>query len=559
MYLLISMYLMILSIMFFYISMIYMLNKYIFLINWMILSTISMKIEYIMYFDWMTMIFFSTILLISSMVLIYSLNYMEMEIFINRFMMMILIFIISMLFMIMSPNMISILLGWDGLGLSSYCLIIYYQNKKSFNSGMITILMNRIGDINIIIMISLLISKNSWNFMFLNNFNTILMFFIFMASITKSAQMPFSIWLPLAMAAPTPVSSLVHSSTLVTAGIYLLIRFHYLMNNLFLNMLMILSCMTMFMASSSANFEFDLKKIIALSTLSQLGLMFLTISLNLPMLAFFHLITHAMFKSLLFLCSGIMIHNYFNNQDIRYISMLNLNMPLTMMIFNIASLSLSGMPFLTGFYSKDLIIEMFNMNNFNPLLYNIMYLSMSLTLSYSLRLIFFISLKQKKNYNFMIFKFNNFMNNSIYILMLLSITYGSTLNWLMFNELNLIILSNYSKMLIYKYLILSIFLSMMFSKMNFNFKFIMLINKFYIFFNYMWLLQMILKKNKFNMFKLNNNLIFLKDSNWMEMISSKQIIKFLIKMNSFKMINKLNFSLMFTLMTYLLIFMMLMY
>lgn len=137
------------------------------------------------------------------------------------------------------------------------------------------------------------------------------------AAMTKSAQIPFSAWLPAAMAAPTPVSSLVHSSTLVTAGVYLLIRFHGALGPGASRGLTLLACLTMFMAGLGANFEMDLKKVIALSTLSQLGLMMAILGMGYPQLAFFHLVTHALFKALLFLCAGALIHTLGDNQDIR--------------------------------------------------------------------------------------------------------------------------------------------------------------------------------------------------------------------------------------------------
>nr|AHA52519.1 NADH dehydrogenase subunit 5 [Eumacrocentrus sp. QL-2013] len=550
MHFLMSFYLMNLSILTIFFMIIFLMMKLNFLLEWMIFNFISMKIEFIMYYDWITLMFISTIFLISSMVIIYSIEYMNNDMYLKRFLMLILIFIISMIYMIISPNMISILMGWDGLGLSSYCLVIYYQNKKSFNAGMITILMNRIGDICILLMISILMIKGSWNFLFLNKLNNNFFMFILFASISKSAQIPFSTWLPLAMAAPTPISSLVHSSTLVTAGVYLLIRFNYLMNKEFYFYLMFLSCLTMFISGSSANFEYDLKKIIALSTLSQLGLMIFTISLNLPLLSFFHLITHAMFKSLLFLCSGIIIHNYFNNQDIRYISLMNFNMPFINMIFNMASLTLCGMPFLTGFYSKDFIIEMFNMKNNNKFMFYMMYLSMGLTLSYSFRLIFYISIKPLKIMNFNLFNLKTMMIYSILTLMFMSMFYGSILNWLIFNSMNYIFLSMNLKILIYKYMILGFNLSI-FSKMIMN-MFLMKMNKQIIkFFNLMWFLPLNFKKMKFNIFLFNNNMIFLKDLGWLEYLSSKKKMFMVMKMNYLKKINYLNFLLLIMFTIYL--------
>lgn len=160
------------------------------------------------------------------------------------------------------------------------------------------------------------------------------------------------------MAAPTPVSALVHSSTLVTAGVYLLIRFSFILGESCSAFLMFISIMTIFISGVVAIFEYDFKKIIALSTLSQLGIIMFAISLGLFEVAFFHLLTHALFKALLFLCAGILIHGVGNTQDIRSFGSLSLNFPLVTVCMNLANLSLCGVPFLAGFYSKDLIVEL---------------------------------------------------------------------------------------------------------------------------------------------------------------------------------------------------------
>nr|QTC30721.1 NADH dehydrogenase subunit 5 [Psyttalia humilis] len=530
------------------------LNNLKFIIEWNLVNINSFKMIFIMYFDWMSLMFFSTVLMISSLVILYSMSYMKMDTSIKRFMMLIMIFVLSMMLMIISPNMISILLGWDGLGLSSYCLVCYYMNKKSFNSSMITILMNRIGDILILMLIGLFLKFGSWNFILMNKLNLMFMIFIMIAAITKSAQIPFSMWLPMAMAAPTPISSLVHSSTLVTAGVYLMIRFNSLFNKNFLFIMMILSCMTMLMASTSANGEFDLKKIIALSTLSQLGLMIFTISLNLPKLSFFHLTTHAMFKSLLFLCSGIMIHNYFNHQDIRFMSFMNLNIPFINMIFNISSLTLCGMPFLSGFYSKDLIIEMFIMNKFNWLMFLMMYMSMGLTTSYTFRLIFYISLKNLKIYKYNLYNSFNLMNYSIILLLFMSMFYGSTINWIIFSSLNTIFIPFNLKIFIWIIIIMNIIIGLMIPILKYkiyNFKFMKFM---FMYFNFMWFLNNMYKNNK--ILNFNNKLIFFSES-WLELMSSKMFLYKMKTMYKYKIFN-LNFFNMILLMMYLnlMIFMM---
>lgn len=220
---------------------------------------------------------------------------------------------------------------------------------------------------------------------------------ILIAGLTKRAQIPFSVWLPLAIAAPTPVSALVHSSTLVTAGVYLLFRFNrFLIRFEVKNLLLYISVFTIFMAGLIANFEIDLKKIIALSTLSQLGLIIIVLSLGLKFLAFYHLLTHAVFKSLLFICAGIIIHFIDNNQDIRFYGILNEYVPFTIIRFYVSRLALTGFPFLSGFYSKDLIIEIIYIINFNIFIISFIILSVILTVSYSLRLIYYIFFREFK-------------------------------------------------------------------------------------------------------------------------------------------------------------------
>jgi NADH-ubiquinone oxidoreductase chain 5 len=196
--------------------------------------------------------------------------------------------------------------------------------------------------------------------------------------------------LPAAIAAPTPVSALVHSSTLVTAGVFLLIRFNILfVDTAFGQVLLLVGGLTIFIAGLGANFEFDLKKIIALSTLSQLGLMISILAIGFPKLAFFHLLTHALFKALLFICAGVIIHNIKNSQDIRSIGSLFVNMPFTTTCLNVANLALCGFPFLAGFYSKDLILETVSLSYVNTFAFFLYFFSTGLTVSYSFRLVFY--------------------------------------------------------------------------------------------------------------------------------------------------------------------------
>nr|AGZ19427.1 NADH dehydrogenase subunit 5 [Polyphylla laticollis mandshurica] len=389
--------------------------------------------------DWMSLLFMSFVLFISSMVIYYSEEYMSEEININRFIMLVFMFVLSMMLLIISPNLISILLGWDGLGLVSYCLVVYYQNVKSYNAGMVTALTNRIGDVALLMAIAWMMNYGSFNYIYylecMNNTYemNVISFLIMMAAMTKSAQIPFSSWLPAAMAAPTPVSSLVHSSTLVTAGVYLLIRFHEGLNSLMLMLLLFIGTMTMFMAGLGANFEFDLKKIIALSTLSQLGLMFSILALGEYSLALFHLLIHALFKALLFMCAGCMIHNMGNCQDIRSMGSLIELLPMTCTFFIISNLALCGLPFLSGFYSKDLILEVMSMTYLNLYIYLVFFISVGLTVSYTFRLLYYI-LTGDFNYSALNMVSDNgkIMLQSMAGLIMGVVMGGSMLMWLMF-------------------------------------------------------------------------------------------------------------------------------
>ena len=344
--------------------------------------------------DSMSLVFLAVVLFISGNVVFYRQSYMTSDPYADRFIMLVFGFIVSMFLLVVSPNIVSILLGWDGLGLVSYCLVIYYPTKKSNSAGMLTVISNRVGDICILLIIAWMGALGDFSFVpwtmtdwMLTETNT-LSVLVVLAAITKSAQFPFSAWLPAAMAAPTPVSALVHSSTLVTAGVYLLIRFSECITLTSRALLMFLSTVTIFLSGLVANFEYDMKKIIALSTLSQLGVMMFSISLGLYGLAFFHLVIHALFKALLFLCAGVLIHGVGGSQDIRLCGGLARTFPLIGVCINLANLSLCGLPFLSGFYSKDLIIEMAAQGAWNQLVILILFIAVGLTVTYTFRLVY---------------------------------------------------------------------------------------------------------------------------------------------------------------------------
>nr|YP_010463777.1 NADH dehydrogenase subunit 5 [Spelaeomysis bottazzii]UUL70726.1 NADH dehydrogenase subunit 5 [Spelaeomysis bottazzii] len=420
--------------------------SYILEINLMLLN--SMKISFSLILDFMSLSFLSCVLFISAAIMLFSKSYIK-DTNLSKFTFLLISFIISMMLLIISPNMVSLFLGWDGLGITSFILISNYDNEMSSQASVITMLSNRLGDMAILSSIGLMAFLGDWMFILNENITplksyswNIITTLLIIAAFTKSAQIPFSAWLPAAMMAPTPVSALVHSSTLVTAGIYLLIRLSYLNPNINISsVFLILSLMTMMISSMTAMFHNDLKKIIALSTLSQLGLMMSTLILGFFYLTFFHLMAHALFKAMLFISGGSLIH-ISNNQDIRSMGMFHYNNPITSMFFNISNMALCGMFFMTGFYSKDLILESLICSPMNYWVLLSFIISSIFTISYSIR-VSFISLS--KNTSQQTMNIMNLMDSktilSLVHMMLGSIIGGSMLMWILFNTPNITIIS----------------------------------------------------------------------------------------------------------------------
>nr|YP_009443272.1 NADH dehydrogenase subunit 5 [Dendrolimus kikuchii]ATQ37411.1 NADH dehydrogenase subunit 5 [Dendrolimus kikuchii] len=529
------------------------MNNLVIFLEWEIISFNSMNIVMSILLDWMSFLFMMYVLLISSVVIYYSKSYMSSEMNLSRFIILVLLFVFSMILLIISPNIISILLGWDGLGLVSYCLVIYYQNLKSYNAGMLTALSNRVGDVFILMVIAWMMNYGSWNYIFYLNFMsndfemTMIGMMVIMAAMTKSAQIPFSSWLPAAMAAPTPVSALVHSSTLVTAGVYLLIRFNMLLVDVFfLKILLLLSGLTMFMAGISANYEFDLKKIIALSTLSQLGLMMSILSMGFPDLAFFHLLTHAVFKALLFMCAGVIIHMMSDMQDIRFMGGISYYIPMTSLCLNISNMALCGVPFLAGFYSKDMILEMISFSNLNLLIFFLYYISTGLTVFYTLRLIFYLMVN---DFNliciFNLYDEDYIMLKSMFVLLFMSVISGSFLSWMIFPYPYMIYLPFNMKMMVIYVSLLGGILGYLVSNMK-----IYSLNKFLCFYNLsnflclMWFMPGLSTYGvSYNFLNFSQNLLKNIDFGWGEIYSGQGMVNIMknysifyniLQMNNFK-------------------------
>nr|QAX91162.1 NADH dehydrogenase subunit 5 [Schedorhinotermes longirostris] len=447
-------FLFMLGLVFSFFGVVFVLRDLVYFIDWGIVMLNGSSVVMTFLFDWMSMLFVGFVFIISSLVILYSDDYMSGDVNIVRFIILVLLFVVSMFFLIISPNMISILLGWDGLGLVSYCLVIYYQNVKSYNAGMLTILSNRVGDVALLMVIAWMINFGGWNFVYYLEFLSesfemvLISFLVVLAAMTSSAQIPFSSWLPAAMAAPTPVSALVHSSTLVTAGVYLLIRFSPAFDSLLSSFLLLVSGLTMFMAGLGANFEYDLKSIIALSTLSQLGLMIMTISVGLSGLAFFHLLTHALFKALLFMCAGGVIHFMGDSQDIRFMGGMASCIPFTSSCLMVSNFALCGMPFLAGFYSSDYILDMISMGYVNIFGFFLLFLSTGLTVCYSFRLFYYVFCGDFGFFpSFSVEEVNYNMSYGMVGLLVMSIFGGSSLMWLICPSPSVICLPSYLSLL----------------------------------------------------------------------------------------------------------------
>lgn len=307
-------------------------------------------------FIWENVFFFISVLFIALMIFCYTAYYIEFTLFLLRFQFLFFVFLVSILILIISGDVFILFLGWDGLGVSSYCLVVFYLNYKSLNAGSITMLLNRLGDRFLLVFFCLFFLRKGWDItsFSLLGFSLRFLWLILVVAFSKSAQFPFRRWLPLAMAAPTPISALVHSSTLVTAGIFVLLKFAVFLRFNVSCVVFILSLFVLIYSGVSSVFELDFKKIIALSTLRQLALILVALGLGLKFLAFLHLVFHAYFKSLLFLNFGVLIHLEFSNQDGRLSSFVN---SFLFVSSSIGVLSLVALFFVSGFYRKDLLLE----------------------------------------------------------------------------------------------------------------------------------------------------------------------------------------------------------
>nr|AET08628.1 NADH dehydrogenase subunit 5 [Contracaecum osculatum] len=397
----------------------------IFFVEW---DFLSFKVSF--YFN--SLVFSLILLLVTISVLLFSTYYLDSELNFNYYYFMLLIFVGSMFSLIYSNSCFTMLVSWDLLGISSFFLVLFYNNWDSCSGAMNTVLTNRLGDFFMFVFFSSVLFS-SYYFLSLSLFCWLSSLMLLLASFTKSAQFPFSGWLPKAMSAPTPISSLVHSSTLVTAGLVLVMNFSELsFNKDVIVIILFIGIFTMFFSSVAALVEEDLKKVVALSTLSQMGFSMLTVGLGLGFISFIHLLSHALFKSCLFMQIGYLIHCSFGQQDGRNYSNLG-NLPHFIQLQLLVTLfCLCGLVFSSGAVSKDFILEFFFSNYFMVFFSVMFFVSVFFTFGYSYRLWkgFFMSFSSP------VFHFSSslIMNFLSLVLVFFSIVF---IWWLNFNMLSL--------------------------------------------------------------------------------------------------------------------------
>ena len=357
-------------------------------------------------FDSITSIMLIVITSVSALVHVYSIGYMSGDPHIPRFMSYLSLFTFLMIVLVTSDNFVQLFVGWEGVGLCSYLLINFWLTRiKANKAAMKAMIINRVGDIGLVLaMIKIFdefgvlefsaiysIMSLSFSNLYVNKESvTIIGLLIFLGAVGKSAQLGLHTWLPDAMEGPTPVSALIHAATMVTAGVFLIIRSGPIFEGspLVLTVVTILGALTAFFAATTGVVQNDLKKVIAYSTCSQLGYMVMVCGLSNYSTSLFHLMNHAFFKALLFLSAGSVIHAVRDEQDMRKMGGLIKWVPFTYVMTLIGSLSLMGFPYLTGFYSKDLILELTYEKYYIAFAYWLGSFSALLTAFYSIRLIY---------------------------------------------------------------------------------------------------------------------------------------------------------------------------
>lgn len=337
------------------------------------LSVGNIQIDFSIHIDIVSVLMLTLVSLISIMVLVFSTEYMKGEPRYALFFGYISLFVFAMYGLLISRNLFWMYLFWELVGFCSYLLIGFYTQKQSaILANKKAFIINRIGDLGFLTGLMLLLSSLGTLDLYelatriqehglyesISNQNLIHYagYAFFIAVIAKSAQFPLHIWLPDAMEGPTPVSALIHAATMVISGVYLLLQLYFLLDPALLNAIAIIGSFTAFLGAFIAGRQYDLKKILAYSTISQLGYMVMAVGVTAPMAAFYHLYTHAFFKAALFLAAGSIIHRI-HTQDIREMSGLRKLLPITFVVYLIAAAALVGIPFFSGFFSKEAILN----------------------------------------------------------------------------------------------------------------------------------------------------------------------------------------------------------
>lgn len=402
-------------------------------------------------FDSLTSSMLVIVLFISFLVHVYSFSYMSTDPHISRFMAFLSLFTFFMVVLVTADNFIQLFVGWEGVGLSSYLLINFWFTRVQANkSAMKAIIINRVGDLGLCLSIILIFGffgstefavvfpliylYTFDSFFFLFSYVDILsaiVFLLFIGAVGKSAQIGLHTWLPDAMEGPTPVSALIHAATMVTAGVFILIRVSPILEycNSVLFVITCVGSLTSFFAATTGLFQNDLKRVIAYSTCSQLGYMVFACGLSNYLTSIFHLVNHAFFKALLFLSAGSIIHALSDEQDMRKMGGLIKLLPFSYIMVFVGSLALMGFPFLTGFYSKDIILEI-SFSKFSiesNFAYWLGLISAFFTSFYSIRLIFFTFISKPNGYRVVFEKVHESpfsMSFPLFILALASIFAG---------------------------------------------------------------------------------------------------------------------------------------